>query len=263
MNRRVLLAALSLLLASRLDAQEHHHGDAAAPADLGPVTQAMNQSHDEHRHMGPHMHLSSLREPQPGDQEQAHAVVEHARPAVEKYRDYHVALADGYQIFLPNVPQKMYHFTHYGHAAAAAMTFDPTRPTSLLYEKHGERYTLIGVMYTAPVSFTEDQLHQRIPLSVAQWHQHVNMCRPPVGREREMFGQHPRFGLAGSIATQADCDAARGTFLPHVFGWMVHMYPWETSPNAIWSVERPRADTPTRSEDKPHDGDDMAGAEHH
>jgi hypothetical protein len=118
-------------------------------------------------------------------------------------------------------------------------------------------------MYTAPVSFTEDQLDQRIPLSVAQWHQHVNMCRPPVGREREMFGVHPRFGLNGSIATQADCDAAGGTFRPHVFGWMVHLYPWETSPSAIWSVERQRADAPTRSEHGHHDRDDMAGDEPH
>ena len=235
MKRLILFAALALL-AGRLDAQEHHHGDAATTqGELDPATRAMSQGH---QHMGPHMHLSTLRAPRPGDQQQADAVVEQARPAVEKFRDYRVALADGYRIFLPNVPQKMYHFTHYGHAAAAAVTFDPVRPTSLLYEKHGEDYTLIGVMYTAPVGFTEAQLDQRIPLSIAQWHQHVNMCRPPSGREGEMFGPHPRFGLAGSIATQAECDAAGGTFLPHVFGWMVHMYPWEHTPDAIWSVER-------------------------
>lgn len=262
MNRRVLLAALSLLLASRLNAQEHHHEDAAAAqADLDPATQAMSHSR-EHHHIGPHMHLSALRESQPGDQEKARAVVEQARPAVDKYRDSNVALAEGYEIFLPNVPQQMYHFTHYGHAAAAAVMFDPTRPTSLLYEKHGEHYTLIGVMYTAPVSFTEEQLHQRIPLSIAQWHQHVNMCRPPTGHASEMFGPHPRFGLAGSIATQADCDAAGGTFLPHVFGWMVHLYPWETS-DRIWSVDRQLNDTPARNDHEHHDHDDSAGAKHH
>ena len=31
-------------------------------------------------------------------------------------------------------------------------------------------------MYTAPNSFNEDNLDQRIPLSVAQWHEHVNLC---------------------------------------------------------------------------------------
>jgi len=263
-KRLVLWAALSLLLAGRPDAQEHHHaGAAAAQADLDPATQAMSHGHDEHQHMGPHMHLSTLREPQPGDQEKARAVVEQVRPAVEKYRDSNVALGDGYQIFLPNVPQKMYHFTHYGHAAATAVTFDPIHPTSLLYEKRGEHYTLIGVMYTAPVRFTEDQLNQRIPLSVGQWHQHVNMCRPPAGHASEMFGPHPRFGLAGSIATQAECDAAGGTFLPHVFGWMVHMYPWEPTPDRIWSVDRQLNDTPARNEHEDHNHDDMAGMEHH
>jgi len=263
MKAVILLAAL-LLVTSRLEAQEHHHGDAAATqAELDPATRAMSQGHDEPHHMGPHMHLSTLREPGSGDQERAEAVVEQARPAVEKYRDYRVALADGYRIFLPNVPQKMYHVTNYGHAAAAAVMFDPARPTSLLYEKHGSDYTLIGVMYTAPVGFTEDQLNQRIPLSVAQWHQHVNMCRPPRGREREMFGPHPQFGLAGSIATQAECDAAGGTFLPHVFGWMVHMYPWEKAPDAIWSVERQRSDMAAGSEHAGHDHGDRAGAEHH
>jgi hypothetical protein len=117
-------------------------------------------------------------------------------------------------------------------------------------------------MYTAPVSFTEEQLHQRIPLSIAQWHQHVNMCRPPTGHASEMFGPHPRFGLAGSIATQADCDAAGGTFLPHVFGWMVHLYPWETS-DRIWSVDRQLNDTPARNDHEHHDHDDSAGAKHH
>ena len=104
----------------------------------------MSQRHDEHQHMGPHMHLSMPREPQPGDRQRAREVLEHVRPSVEKYRDYQVALADGYRIFMPNVPQKMYHFTHYGHAAAAVVTFDPTLPTSLLYEKRGERYTLVA-----------------------------------------------------------------------------------------------------------------------
>jgi hypothetical protein len=77
-----------------------------------------------------------------------------------------------------------------------------------------------------------------------------------------MFGPHPRFGLAGSIATQADCDAAGGTFLPHVFGWMVHLYPWETS-DRIWSVDRQLNDTPARNDHEHHDHDDSAGAKHH
>jgi hypothetical protein len=91
-------------------------------------------------------------------------------------------------------------------------------------------------MYTAPVSFTEDQLNERVPLSVAQWHQHVNMCRPPQGHAVEMLGRHPRFGLNGSISTREECEVAGGTFMPHVFGWMVHVYPWEKTPDEIWAA---------------------------
>ena len=119
-----------------------------------------------------------------------------------------------------------------------AFRFDASKPTSLLYEKNGNGYKLIGAMYTAPVRFTEAVLNDRIPLSMAQWHQHVNMCRPPKGREIEMLAKTPKFGLAGSISTQDECDAAGGTFMPHLYGWMVHMYPWEKGLDQIWSVER-------------------------
>ena len=231
-----------------------------APADLSAATQAMSHRHEDHEHMGAHMHMSKLREPQPGDRKKAEKIVEQARVALVKYGDYKVALAEGFRIFLPNIPQKMYHFTNYQYALDAAFGFDPTKPTSLLYEKHGNGYKLIGAMYTAPVRFTEDQLNARIPLSVAQWHQHVNLCRPPQGRGREMLGKNPRFGLRGSISTREACEAAGGTFYPHVFGWMVHMYPWEKTPDEIWSVERQLQNKPGKHDH--HDHGDMAGMEH-
>jgi hypothetical protein len=40
-------------------------------------------------------------------------LAEEARKASEKYMDYRTALADGFKIFHPEVPQKMYHFTNY------------------------------------------------------------------------------------------------------------------------------------------------------
>ena len=70
--------------------------------------------------MGAHMKMTSLRQPKPGDAQRSQQVVEAARRASEKYKDYHAALADGFQIFLPNVPQKMYYFTNYGYATEAA-----------------------------------------------------------------------------------------------------------------------------------------------
>ena len=205
------------------------------------MNSAMN-SMEGHMDMGPHMKMTTLRPTKPGDADRAQQVVEAARRASQKYMDYHVALADGFQIFLPNIPQKMYHFTNYSYGREAAMSFNPEHPTSLLYERHGEDYKLIGVMYTAPKRFTEEDLDQRIPLSIAHWHEHVNFCTAPAGRKMEYFGPHPLFGLKGSIDTQEACDAAGGTFHPVVFNWMVHVYPFEKNQTAIWSVDRQHGD---------------------
>jgi hypothetical protein len=200
------------------------------------------KSMEGHMDMGPHMKMTALRQPKEGDAKRAQQVAEQARTASEKYTDYHKALADGYKIVHPEVPQKMYHFTNYGYAMEAAFRFNPEDPTSLLYEKRGDDYKLIGVMYTAPKRFTEEQLDERIPLSVAQWHEHVNFCAPPADKRGEMLTPHPEFGLRGSITTQEACDAAGGTFHPVIFNWMVHVYPFEKDQANVWSVERQHGD---------------------
>src|SRR6202167_2141921 len=215
--------------------------DKDADKDSDASAHAMH-SMEGHMDMGPHMKMTALRPAKPGDAARAEQVVEGARKASEKYLDYHVALNDGFKIFHPEFPKKMYHFTNYGYAMEAAFRFNPEHPTSLLFEKHGDDYKLIGVMYTAPKRFDEDQLDQRIPLSVAQWHEHVNFCRPPADKRAEMLAPHPQFGLRGSINTQEACDAAGGTFLPVVFNWMVHVYPFEKTQAEIWSVERQHGD---------------------
>ncbi len=122
---------------------------------------AMHSMESHHMDMGPHMKMTPLRTPHSGDQAKADEVVTAARAAAEKYKNYKVALADGFRIFLPNVPQKQYHFTNYSYAFEARNNFDPLRPTSLLYEKHGDDYKLAGVMYTAKKDATEDQLNER------------------------------------------------------------------------------------------------------
>lgn len=199
-------------------------------------------SMEEHMDMGPHMKMTALRPAKPGDAARARQVVEAARRASEKYVDYRAALADGYKIFHPEIPQKMYHFTNYGYALEAAFRFNPEHPTSLLYEKRGSDYELIGAMYTAPKRFDEDQLDERIPLSVAQWHEHVNFCAPPANRRKEALAPHRQFGLRGSIVTQEACDAAGGTFHPVIFNWMVHVYPFEKEQASIWSLDRQHGD---------------------
>ncbi len=231
-GRLASLIACPLLLATLLAAQDK---PAAAEQEMNHTMHAMSHKHLD---MGPHMRLTELRPARPGDQERAAEVVAAARNSLQRYQDYRLALADGYRIFLPNVPQKMYHFTNYWYAVEAAFRFDPERPTSLLYEKTPAGYRLIGAMYTAPARVSHDELDSRVPLSVAQWHLHTNMCIAPEGREREYFQPHPRFGLLGSISTEKECTAAGGRFKPQIFGWMVHVYPYEKTTAEIWSVER-------------------------
>jgi hypothetical protein len=189
-------------------------------------------------HMAGHMYMTVLRPAQPGDQQKADAIVADAKTAMAPYQDYHKALADGYEIFLPNVPQPQYHFTKYEYGLEARSRFDPSRPTSLLYKKTADGgYTLVGVMYTDRVDATEDELNDRIPLSIAHWHQHINFCKAPAGEKAAYFGPDAKFGLMGSITTKEACEAAGGAFHPHIFGWMVHVYPNEADAKKIWAVD--------------------------
>ena len=179
-----------------------------------------------------HMHMTSPRPETAEDQKRAQEIVAQLKPAIEKYRDYHVALDEGFRIFRPDVPQKEYHFTNYTNGFFEAFTFDPARPTSLLYKKTATGYELVGAMYTMPKRVTEDQLNERVPLSVAQWHLHVNLCMPP--KEQRGHADLTKFGLQGSILTKEVCTEAGGTFYPVIFGWMVHVYPFEDSREKIW-----------------------------
>jgi hypothetical protein len=156
------------------------------------------------------------------------------RPAIEKYKDYRVALADGFKIFGPNVPQPQYHFTNYAYALEASFKFDPAHPTSLLYKKTSDGYELVGAMYTDRKFATEDDLNARVPLSIARWHKHTNLCLPPRGTSLQQ-ANFKEFGLKGSIATQEACEQAGGRWFPQIFGWMVHVYPYETDPAKIWA----------------------------
>ena len=189
---------------------------------------------DQHQHGADnaHMKLTTVRPLTDADQHRADAIVETLRSALQKYKDSNVALRDGYQPFLPNLPQPEYHFTNYRNGFLEAFTFNPARPTSLLYRKTGKQYQLIGAMYTAPKHSTEEQLNARVPLSVGTWHAHVNVCMP--GR-RSTKPDWTRFGPRGDIATSQDCEEAGGRFFPQLFGWMVHVYPYEQDRARTWA----------------------------
>jgi hypothetical protein len=210
--------------------------------------------------MGAHMVMTPSRPQTPQDVERAHEVMKTLRHSLEKYHDYRVALSEGYQIFLPTVPQEVYHFTdfraaqqeYFGHS-------DPRFPGSLLYVKNKSGdYILVGAMYSAPPDYTFDQLDAIIPLSIAHWHAHTNICLPNGvtlndilrgdvhGTQVDMPGMLPvsssasapainqqlgfladgRFGFTGKIADDSTCQAAGGHMLKQAFGWMVHVYPF-------------------------------------
>jgi hypothetical protein len=216
----LLISGFGIVLAARHAA----HAQAAAPADMHEM----------------HMKMTQLRPMQPGDQERADAVAAAARKVAEQYIDYRKALADGWTIYAGNIPQPVYHFTRDAHFLTAIERFDPARPTSLLYVKTTTDgvpgYKLIGVMYTDRYGAPESELNQRIPLSIAQWHVHSDICLPPRGAKVDMGAPGAQFGPKGSITTEAACDAAGGRFFPHLLGWMVHVYPFETDSVKVWSA---------------------------
>src|SRR5882762_1075914 len=183
---------------------------------------------------GLHMHMTEMPPQTPEDAARASEIVKQLRSGIEKYKDYHAALNDGYKIFLPNLPQPEYHFTNYLNGFLEAFSFDPARPTSLLYKKTSDGYELVGAMYTMPKRATEEQLNTRVPLSMAMWHLHTNLCMPQKGQFSN--ADWSKFGLKGAIATPKACDAAGGRFQPVIFGWMVHVYPYEDSLDKIFAM---------------------------
>jgi len=252
---RIILAGLTILLGAVSAATCLAH-DMSAMGDMSNAPNAMGA----HMHMSEHMKMTELRAPSAQDDARAHELVSRLRRALMPYRDYRAALMQGFRIFLPSVPQDVYHFTDYDAARAEYQEFfDPGRPGSLLYVKKGDDYSLVGAMYSAPDYYTPDQLNQLIPLSVARWHQHVNICLPKgitlngllrdqIGSDRSDlpgtltvaanpealdldhrlgFMADGRFGFEGKIHDASMCESAGGNFIPLAFEWMVHVYPFQ------------------------------------
>lgn len=155
-------------------------------------------------------------------------LIAYLRATLPKYESLDYAEADGYRPEGPDVPVgALKHFVNYTNLRANWQHLDPDKPMALLYRRTATGYELAGVMFTAPIASSMDELDKRIPLEYGHWHSHRNVCQPktaaPLTRE-----QARAFGFSGSINTKAGCDAAGGVFLDNVFGWMVHVYPFET-----------------------------------
>ncbi|MCI0407926.1 MAG: hypothetical protein L0191_05065, partial [Acidobacteria bacterium] len=184
-----LLLLLSGLSVVGLSFQQHHHPPQPVPEEGSGYAQ-----------LDPHMKVTVKRPANPEDVERAEEIVRETKKVMERFKDYRVALEEGYKIFLPQLPLPEHHFTNYRHGFEAAFRLSIERPTSLLYVKEPHGYRLTGVMLTAPASASLEELDRRVPLSVAQWHLHVNFCLPPSGQRGEMLRPNSRFGLQGSIS---------------------------------------------------------------
>jgi hypothetical protein len=132
--------------------------------------------------------------------------------------------------FIRRTP-KHYHFAN-SSADSAKIRFDPARTDAACTRKLGMVAGLEGAIHR-PGGMSEDQLNERVPLSVAQWHAHVNLCFQPDGSRRRMTRK--QLGLKGTIATESECQQAGGRFVPQVGGWMIHVYPFESTPVKIWT----------------------------
>lgn len=213
-----------------------------------------------HMHMDAHMRMTALRPATPQDIERAHYLLDTLRRSISRYKDSRVALAEGFQIFLPTISQDVYHFVDYPASAEEGRGhFDATRPGSLLYVKNSDgSYALVGAMYNAPPDATPEELDAIVPLGIARWHVHTDICLPngitlndvlrgDIGAQRsDVPGMLPvsasskaielnrrygfladgRFGFEGKISDPQQCLSAGGHFIPQAFGWMVHIYPF-------------------------------------
>lgn len=237
MLRKMLLHVMPMALgiamtSGQLLAQHSHdHSDTAATASHSAHDMAemgMSRVTNDWRvaAMASHMSYSSLRSMTAADSVRSAQVINDLRQAIAKYQDVNVAEADGYKMFAPHIKnQPQYHFTKGWNAIRNQWGFDPARPTSLLYKKDAKgQFHLIGAMYTASKRTSEEDLNDRVPLSIARWHRHVNWCIPKRNAKDRWFetkNGRPLFGPMG-VATREQCEAASGRFIPQAFGWMLH-----------------------------------------
>ncbi len=200
------------------------------PEALLAASQSMSGSSMD---ANPHVYTTVLRSDAPGDDRRAQEILDILRKSMAKYKDYRAAIADGYQPFMSKIDQPLYWFINDRNAYLSAYEFNPGHPSSLLYKKSKGNYQLVGAIFTAPKTATESQLNDRVPLSVARWHEHVNLCVAPK-RAAGSPSDAKKFGLNGSIATKDVCAAVGGRWVPQAFGWMVAVFPFESDASAVW-----------------------------
>ena len=187
----------------------------------------MEMAHEHH--MAPPVALTFT------DLEQTASQLEKARRATDKYRDVHVAEADGYRAIGPDVPGMGIHYVHVAggrqsgqetHSAA----FDIERPDILLYEKDSSApsgYALVGVSYLLTANSDTDGQPKNppFPKALASWHRHSDLCVFP---DRTVKGD----------LNEGQCRAQGGRFT-ELTQWMIHAWIWKDSPAGVFSPTNP------------------------
>ena len=96
------------------------------------------------KHLGPHMKWTRLRTANADDARHADQIVQTLRQTLAKYKDYRVAMDDGYVPLHPDRKPKHYHFANKQRRFLAKVRFEPAEPTALLYRETGDGYELEG-----------------------------------------------------------------------------------------------------------------------
>lgn len=153
------------------------------------------------------------------------ADLDRARQATEKYKDVHVAEAEGYNPVGPDVGGMGVHFVK----TLDPKSFDISQPPILLYAKDAStgEYTLAGVSYlwNAPEGPDGQPVNPPFPKALARWHRHGNICVLP-------HIENPH-GL-----TEDQCRAQGGQFVAQS-QWLVHVWIWKENPAGVFSPENP------------------------
>jgi len=187
----------------------------------------MDMAMDHDSHLIPPVTLAEL--------ESTASQLESAKRATEKYKDLHVAEADGYRAIGPAIPGMGVHYVRVAgdqrfRAGFRSSELDVEHPAILLYEKDPSSpagYSLIGVSYLINAEADADGQPKNppFPKSLAHWHRHSNIC---------LF---PDRSVKGSL-TADQCNSEGGRFIA-LTQWMIHAWIWKDSPTGVFSPTNP------------------------
>jgi hypothetical protein len=184
---------------------------------LCAVTTPLGAQADEPAMAHGHMSFTTSRPGTAADTARALDVVEQLRGAIAPYQTLEAAEAAGYRSRKDPEMVKGARILHVGKRMGRrgqSTPFDPSAPQALLYRRGADgQFRLAGAMYVAPLSATLEDLDAMIPLSVAHWHRHMNIC---------ILGNGSSFRRIPKATTTEACEAAGGRFRAES-RYMVHV----------------------------------------